>query len=214
MHEAGAVDDGIGVVDGSGGGGAGDSQEHKQHQQQPSAEESSVNDDRDFEQQRQRMRRLCAKQHQASLGLHLLINMLITLALSLAIYFVFANALLTVHRLTIRASTSFGLHQHRSMFGGDDDDGEDASSSGGGEFFFDPRFSPTDNHNNNNGKRHFEYYDCSRNILSTEECNTINTYHSEYLNYVRLLKATSNPSRRAMLKQANSLKVNTSFYVH
>ena len=120
--------------------------------------------------------------------LHVLTNLFLTFALSLSMYLFITNFLLTMHRINLKSMASFKAEIID----------EEA------------RFMENLNHLKMQQVEH-TYYDCNRHpkILSKEECELINNYHSEYLNSVRLSNADSNHQ----LKQFNSLRVNTSFFI-
>lgn len=118
--------------------------------------------------------------------INLSINLIITFALSLSIYLLMANIFLTINKITMHTS---------SMTKG-------ANS-----------FSKTSISNNENDKTSYQFYDCSKSILSIEECQSLNSYHDEYLNSLRSY-LTRQSNGNGPLKQPNSLKVNTSFFVH
>lgn len=63
----------------------------------------------------------------------------------------------------------------------------------------------TDSHENN-------YYDCSKGILSVEECDLINRYHHNYMNFFKLKLFDIQNSM--ITKQGQSLKVNTSLFTY
>ena len=151
---------------------------------------------------------------------NVVVNLLMTFALSLSIYLLIANVLLTVHKFSYQSSGSrfnFGGDRtpvpvsHESTFdrtggGGGDSGGEKSASSGK------------------------KYYDCSTSILSVEECNQINMYHDEYLHLVKtalasgsaLSSSSSNNHLGSGVGSSKSLKpiesnsnfkVNTSLYI-
>ena len=128
--------------------------------------------------------------------MNIFINLLVTFALSLSIYLLIANVFLTVYKLnTITSPTSMydtatNLNYHLDL-----------------------------NNKNNQGQQSIEiiqnkYYDCSKNLLTLEECDLLNTYHSEYLNSLRsYLIDKGNDNFNARINQMSNLKVNTTYYI-
>jgi hypothetical protein len=139
--------------------------------------------------------------------LNIFINLLITFALSLSIYLLITNIFLTVYKINIQTSGQ--------LFG----------AGGSGEVLF-------NNYNfknlNKQLREHDEemsveivqekYYDCSsRNILNSEECDLINSYHRDYLNTMNQLRnsleSSSNPVDISLAPKQSQLKINTTIYV-
>lgn len=87
----------------------------------------------------------------------LIVNLLVTFGLSLSIYLLFANVLLTVNKM----QGTFLKSDHS------------ASS-----------LNTARNQLEEFTKK--KYYDCSQSILSSEECDLINNYHDSYLNIFKL----------------------------
>ena len=140
--------------------------------------------------------------HSAPIVVNFSTNLIITFALSLAIYLLMANVFLTFIKISsswsfLTSSSPPGVliwsGNHNYMNGGDA-----ASSSDGSTGARD---------------RSYQYYDCAKSILSIEECELLNTYHDEYLNSLRSY-LTRSKSQNEQLSQLNSLKVNTSFFIH
>lgn len=114
---------------------------------------------------------------------NVVVNLLMTFALSLSIYLLIANVLLAVHKFSYqsvaggnrfnfngdRAPVPVSHSQHESTVSLDRPGDDSASASGGGAK---------------------KYYDCSTSILSVEECNQINMYHDEYLHLVKAALAS------------------------
>lgn len=129
--------------------------------------------------------------------INFLINILITFALSLSIYLLAANIFLTVHKSSI-------------------------SFAGYGNYFILSKASLSSSielQSKQLGDFNEIYYDCSKNILSNEECKLLNSYHSDYLNSLRLFLSSTDSeqhdyNKKRILEQSNSLKVNTSFFIH
>ena len=151
---------------------------------------------------------------------NVVVNLLMTFALSLSIYLLIANVLLTVHKFSYQSGSA------RFNFG----------NGGGGE-----RLSPVpvshespldhratgDVNEAGAGKK---YYDCSTSILSVEECNQINMYHDEYLHLVKAALASGSAltssankydhvggdgaqSQKPPIESSSNFKVNTSLYI-
>lgn len=135
--------------------------------------------------------------------LNIFINIIITFALSLSIYLLIANIFLTVHKSSLALSgfgNTFMINSGKSS--------PINLHSQSPDYEYNGYSSQT----NTGG----EYYDCSKNILSNEECNLLNSYHSEYLNSLRMFLSNQNEftNRKHLFQQKNSLKVNTSFFIH
>lgn len=118
-----------------------------------------------------------------------MINLFVTFALTLSIYLLIANVFLTVHKITIQTS-------------------------------FSPIRFPTESNTftliSGNARKEDsdqKYYDCSKSILSAEECDLINNYHSDYMDSINKLLSSSSKSNK-IKASSNSLKVNTSFFIH
>lgn len=120
----------------------------------------------------------------------LIINIFITFALSLSIYLLIGNIFLIINKISIESPFS-DLRYASSGLSGDESHSE-----------------------------HFQavlpiYYDCSKSVLSMEECDLINRYHHDHSTSVSkfLSSASSNINMLNQLEQKSSLKVNTSFYI-
>lgn len=142
--------------------------------------------------------------HSAPIVVNFSTNLIITFALSLAIYLLMANVFLTFNKISSSWSflTSSSPPGVLIWSGGNHNymNGADGGSSGG-----DGSTGARD--------RSYQYYDCAKSILSMEECELLNTYHDEYLNSLRSY-LTRSKSQTEQLSQLNSLKVNTSFFIH
>ncbi len=123
-----------------------------------------------------------------SIALNMFVNLFVTFGLSLSIYLLIANIFLTYYKFSIQ-------------------DGYLKGTSYTSDNHLDEKYSFEAEH------RFSNYYDCSKNILTIEECNTLNDYHREYLNTV-LKYLSTKKNGKYMLEQKNSLKVNTSLFVH
>lgn len=121
---------------------------------------------------------------------NLIVNFLIMSALSLSIYLLIANIFLTINKISMQTSLL-----SRSII-------TDASSNS-----FQSNLNYVDDFKAN------KYYDCSKSILSNDECELLNSYHNEYLNALRSYLLKQSTGYQAAVS-ANSLKVNTSFFIH
>lgn len=133
------------------------------------------------------------------------INIVITFALSLSIYLLMANVFLTFNKLSsLQWSKGGMLLAHLNDAGGFDK----VLSSNGAEL----------GSNSANGLRQvdksYQYYDCSKSLLTLEECDLLNSYHDEYLNSLRSYLTRQSSGNEHHSKLQNSLKVNTSFFIH
>jgi len=120
--------------------------------------------------------------------INIMINLFVTFALTLSIYLLIANVFLTVHKINMQTS-------------------------------FSPIRFPTESNTftlmNGNGRKDDsdqKYYDCSKSVLSAEECDLINNYHSDYMESINKLLSSSSKSNK-IKSSSNSLKVNTSFFI-
>jgi hypothetical protein len=95
--------------------------------------------------------------------IHILVNLVLTFALSLSMYLLLSNILLTIHKISIQ--TLFDT-TYKPM----DDEA---------------RFLNLKNQYQNDRK----YYDCADSVLTLEECELLNNYHNEYM---RMVKSNQN----------------------
>lgn len=130
------------------------------------------------------------------------VNLVITFALSLSIYLLMANVFLTYNKIS-NIKNSGILLGHINSAGFFTPASESMRGAGGGQ------------------DKSYQYYDCTKSLLTSEECELLNSYHDEYLNTLRLYltrrqSATNvlGGNEPAAFMQHNSLKVNTSFFVH
>ena len=93
--------------------------------------------------------------------IRIIVNLFITFGLSLSIYLLIANVFLTVHKLSFHTQLLRSNEEDSFVFTPHDPDSN---------FVFQPNK---------------KYYDCSQGILTIEECDLINRYHSDYLHSVR-----------------------------
>lgn len=174
----------------------------KQQPEQDSIDEDDEEEDDENESiMSSSAKRRCS--HSAPIVVNFSTNLIITFALSLAIYLLMANVFLTFNKISsswsfLTSSSPPGVliwsGNNNYMNGGDG-----GSSSGDGS--------------TGARDRSYQYYDCAKSILSMEECELLNTYHDEYLNSLRSY-LTRSKSQTEQLSQLNSLKVNTSFFIH
>lgn len=126
------------------------------------------------------------------LVIRLVVNLFITFGLSLSIYLLIANVFLTVHKISF----------HTQLLRANEDDSFSfASHDQDRNFVFQPNK---------------KYYDCSQGVLSPEECDLINRYHSDYLHSVRsamLMSSKKMDKNNMIFTDNNSLRVNTSFFI-
>lgn len=127
--------------------------------------------------------------------IRILVNLFITFGLSLSIYLLIANVFLTVHKLSLHTQLLRGTY---------DDDSFTLSALEQQR----PDLFQADK----------QYYDCSQGVLTLEECDLLNRYHNDYLHSVRsALLASSSKSLKSNVvhdPSGNSLRVNTSFFIH
>ena len=90
-------------------------------------------------------------------GIKLTVNMCITFGLSLSMYLLFANLLLTFHNISLH-TPYLRLDEYAHAINEQQ-----------------IKLMPIK-----------KYYDCAKGILSAEECDTINRYHESYLNLVKV----------------------------
>ena len=124
---------------------------------------------------------------------NLIINIFITFALSLSIYLLIGNIFLIINKISIEMPFS-DLRYASSRLNGDE----------------------VHNVQNENYQAVLPiYYDCSKSVLSMEECDLINRYHHDHSTSVNKLlsSASSNVNILNQLEQQSSLKVNTSLYI-
>jgi hypothetical protein len=123
--------------------------------------------------------------------IRIIVNLFITFGLSLSIYLLIANVFLTVHKLSFH--TQLLRHNEEDSFA----------------------FAPHDPDRNFVFQPNKKYYDCSQGVLSIEECDLINRYHSDYLHSVRsaMLMSSKKINTNNMGIDTSSLKVNTSFFI-
>lgn len=129
-------------------------------------------------------------------GVNFSMNIVITFALSLSIYLLMANVFLTFNKISNLQWNKNGLPlAFVSDAGMLDRVLSDGSGARGAV------------------DKTYQYYDCSKSLLTIEECDLLNSYHDEYLNSLRsYLTRQSNGNEQHKLQ--NSLKVNTSFFIH
>lgn len=120
-------------------------------------------------------------------------NLVITFALSLSIYLLMANVFLTFNKFSSLQWSKSGI-----LLG---------QLNGAGGFVGEAR----GNGASGSGDKTYQYYDCSKSLLTLEECELLNSYHDEYLDSLRSYLTRQHEPHR---QQHNSLKVNTSFFVH
>lgn len=130
--------------------------------------------------------------------LNFCINSIITFSLSLSIYLLIGNVYLTIQKSSLALDS---LH-HQLLFPG--------------------RHLSVKNSDQPKSLDQVPFYDCSKNILSKEECNLVNSYHKEYLdslkNYLSNIDQDDDEVTFSKFKNlfqlTNSLKVNTSFFIY
>ncbi|RNA32911.1 hypothetical protein BpHYR1_023113 [Brachionus plicatilis] len=130
--------------------------------------------------------------------LNFCINSIITFSLSLSIYLLIGNVYLTLQK----SSSVLDSFHHQLLFPG--------------EHFSAKKLVPS------NTLDQTPFYDCSKNILTKEECNLVNSYHSEYLtslkNYLSNIDQDDDEvtftKHKNLFQLSNSLKVNTSFFIY
>ena len=133
----------------------------------------------------------------APIFVNLIINVFITFALSLSIYLLIANIFLVINKISV--DSPFADLRYASGFLSDDLNQQQNTQ-----------------HNDHLQQAALPlYYDCSNSVLSSEECDIINRYHSDHLNSInKLLSSSSNSKSLNQLQHSDSLRVNTSFYIH
>jgi hypothetical protein len=117
----------------------------------------------------------------------IILNLFITFALSLSIYLLLANVILTVHKMSLHSNMLRSSHHDE--------------------------FSSFEQQRPELFQSNKDYYDCSQGILSMEECDLINRYHSDYLHSVRSALMSKSKFKNYVTVNTNSLKVNTSFFI-
>ena len=127
------------------------------------------------------MKSKSARKEEIPFGIKLTVNMFITFGLSLSMYLLFANLLLTFHKISLH-TPYLRLNEYAHAINEQQ-----------------IKFMPIK-----------KYYDCAKSILSVEECDTINRYHDNYLNLVKVKLLSS--SVGSSDDSSPSLKVNTSFF--
>lgn len=126
------------------------------------------------------------------------INSIITFSLSLSIYLLIGNVYLTIQK----SSSALDSFHHQLLFPG--------------------RYLSVKNDDQSKSFDQVPFYDCSKNILTIEECNLVNSYHKQYLdslkNYLSKIDQDDDEVTFSKYKNffqlANSLKVNTSFFIY
>jgi len=129
----------------------------------------------------------------APLIVNLIINVFITFALSLSIYLLIGNIFLIISKISIDTPFSDLRYASSGLSGDESHNGQSESYQA---------VLPI-------------YYDCSKSVLSMEECDLINRYHHDHSKSVNKLLSSSSSSINMLnqLEQKSSLKVNTSFYI-
>lgn len=130
--------------------------------------------------------------------LNFCINSIITFSLSLSIYLLIGNVYLTIQK----SSSALDSFHNQLLFPGKHFSAKKTDQS--------------------NSLEQTPFYDCSKNILTKEECNLVNSYHSEYLtslkNYLSNIDQDDDEvtfsKYRNFFHLANSLKVNTSYFIY
>lgn len=136
-------------------------------------------------------------QSKVSMGVNFSMNIVITFALSLSIYLLMANVFLTFNKISNLQWNKNGLPLAFINDAG----------------MLERVLSDESGARNGAVDKSYQYYDCSKSLLTMEECDLLNTYHDEYLNSLRsYLTRQSNGNEPHKLQ--NSLKVNTSFFIH
>ena len=136
--------------------------------------------------------------------LNLAINVFITFALSLSIYLLIANIFLIINKISV--DSPFADMRYASSFLGDDLYNQQQQQQQQQNEYLQAAAAvaalPA-------------YYDCSNSVLSLEECDIINRYHNDHLLSInKLLTSSSNSKSLTQLQHSDSLRVNTSLYIH
>ncbi|CAF0714677.1 unnamed protein product [Brachionus calyciflorus] len=134
---------------------------------------------------------------------NLFVNIIITFSLSLSIYLLIGNVYLTLQK----SSTNLNSFQNNFAF---------------------PKAKIFDN--SFNELKNEIFYDCSKKILTNEECDQLNSYHNKYLNSLRyylsnidedddndeesIRSKTTITNFKKFFALSDTLKVNTSFFIH
>jgi hypothetical protein len=116
----------------------------------------------------------------------LLVNLVLTLGLSVSMYLLFSNILLTFHKISMQAPFLTRFH--------------DSSSNS-------MPFEQTEMFPNK------KYYDCTKTILSIEECDLINEYHDSFLRYFKIKLFSTNENKLLEMSGKN-LTINTTFFTY
>lgn len=144
--------------------------------------------------------------------MHVTINLALTFALSLSMYLLTTNTLLTLHKLTMKSllfSTSNNILIPDELIQTTE------------------LFQPQDKfyHGGSDDQQPTKYYDCNskKRLLSQNECDALNSYHRDYVNSAQLYHhrslSTKNKIKNskhftaATFTQTNSLRINTSFFI-